>query len=417
MNVKKRKVEDMRRNLIVAATLLLAACSAQPPTRPADIRVNRKSGVQPLGSFAGTVQANGRGLHAQIVDFPDAGDGTPGKNPVDTLEIFSNDPFSETVGNNFGFCNGETTIGAPVTLKNYTLDELRNVHVEITLVGSASEACSAVVNPPDGSPAPGGLGFYIYPDLSPAIASGIDGEALNNSTGQAIQWDFFDRTPGTPFVVKGVVYGERWPPMPVMIDPVQDVLTSTPTFHWTSDASVTRTRLVVYDGTCTTEQNRYDVDRTSTDGTSSFYSVAAALAQETFACADLFPVGYPSTAGQFVGTQFDREVLYNYNPPVAGLPASGAIISKSFTFTWAASPDAASVTAYVCAGSTATAAACVSTGTAFQFFGDGSGSYSSLLPGLTAGLHNWTLVASDYLNAPGGVMTGTPTALKSFTVQ
>jgi hypothetical protein len=231
-----------------------------------------------------------------------------------------------------------------------------------------------------------------------------------------VQWDFLELTPGTPFTVRGAIFAERWPAMPVMTDPVQDIATATPTFHWTSDVSVTRTRLVVYDITCTTVQATYDVDRTSTNVTSSFYSQAVPLAQETLACADLFPIAYAGLPNQFVGTQFEREGLYNYNPPVATLPASGASITQPFNFTWTASPDAASVTAYVCAGATATPADCVATGTAFAVVGDGSGNYSKSITGLTKGLHQWTLVAADYLNAAVLPMTGTPTALKSFTV-
>jgi hypothetical protein len=422
MNVKKRKVEDMRRNLIVAVTLLLAACTAQPPAapvRPADLRVTRKTGVQPLGQFTATVQPGGPGLHAFIGKFRDASGGLPNQNPVDTLEVFSDVAFTPTSNNQAGDCLGETTIGAPITLKNYTLDELRTVHVEISYVGVGS-ACSADFGPPpDGSTASPALGIYHYPDLVHGTATSADPTVVENLTaGEAVQWDFLELTASVTFTVRGQVYAERWPAMPVMSDSVQDVLTSTPTFHWTTDASVTRTLLVVYDRSCTTSQGSYDVDRTSTDGTSSFYSQVVPLAQDTLACADLYPIAYVGLGNQFVGTQVEREGLENYSPPLAGQPASGDIISPSFNFTWTASPDAASVTAYVCDGATATPADCVSTGTAFQVFGDGvSGSYTTTFPGLTAGPHQWTLVAADYLNAAVLPMTGTPTALKTFTVK
>jgi hypothetical protein len=415
MNVKKRKVEDMRRNLVVA-TLLLAACAAQPPAAPVRPAA-RKTGVQPLGQFTATVQPNGRGLHALIDGFVDASDGVENQNPVDTLEVFSDVAFSVTAHNNATLCAGAQTIGAPIKLKNYTLDELRQVHVEITFAGSGNDACNAYFGtPPLGSPAVGDAGLYFYPDLPPATASLVTaGLALNSSAGQPVQWDFLDPSPGTQFVVRGEIWAERWPAMPIMTDMVQDA-PADPTFHWTTDLAVTRTRLdIVNSGGAVL--NRYTVDRNGTTATESTYSLAVSIPKDTQVLAKLYPVAYADLGNQFVGSQFEQEYLFNHTPPAAVAPANASSLKSPVTFSWTAASTATSVIAWVCPASLAiaTPADCIAAGTPNEVFSLGTGTYSVSVGGLALGPYKWTLVATDY-GESRYPMTGTPTALNSFTV-
>jgi hypothetical protein len=420
MNVK-RKVEDMRSNLIVGLTLLLAACAPQAPSRPAAPAARPSAptgGVNLVGEFNAVVQGSGHGLQAVFVGVPDAGDNAVNQNPIDTVELFSNANFAVTTNNTGGTCANAQTLGAAVTLKNYTLDELRNVHVQILFAGLNNKPCTASATKPAGSPATGGLGYYLYPNLTNATVSTIPGnagKADNATAGQTVQWDFLAPSPGTSFVVRGQVYAERWPPVPVMANLVQDIYPATPTLTWTTDATVTQTLLDIFDAACATVATTYTVNASGSSGGLNTYSQAVPLPAATPICANLYPIAYAGLPGAFVGAQVDAEVLFNYEAPAAVSPADLASVPSPVTLSWTANPDAASVTAYTCPGTTLTPAACVSGGTPHAVTGNGTGNYSVPVT-LAAGSYKWTLVASNY-TASVGAMTGAPTALKSFSVK
>jgi hypothetical protein len=213
----------MKRSLIAVAIVAALAGCQQKAATPTPSRVAPRA--RSLGSFTLTISpvkpSVGR-AGALYQTFPVVADGDP-TNPEGTFELWSDSAFVAVPGDSLDPCAGTTVdvVEAPVYLKPFTAEDLRNVAVIFTNVPSSQNLCdddsSSLRGQVPTAPTTS-YGARAY-GLGSATMLGNAADPTAGGPDVPVDWRFNWSAPVSSFQVQGDVWAEPIPALCQLGDP------------------------------------------------------------------------------------------------------------------------------------------------------------------------------------------------------